>query len=79
MDVWIQNGHKYISCLPSRLCDCMADWELGLTATAQNPKTVLGYTSPSQGKDPDSEFQVWFLLNEYNFCTTVMAEKKKKS
>lgn len=41
-------------------CDCMTDWELGLTAQ-HHESIILHITSP--GKDQYSKFEVQFLLN----------------
>lgn len=56
--------------------DHVADWELRLTATAQNHQRV---SSPmhiaSSGKDQNLILEVWFLLNVYCFCTIIKLKK----
>lgn len=67
MVIWVQTGWKGISCLPLTHCSYV-------TAAQQHHKTVLGpYTGPILDhirKDPNSEFQVQFLLNGY-YCHTI--------
>ena len=51
---------KYIGCLPLWLCG----WQMWLAAVAQHHESIV-----SPGKDQNSKFKVWFLLNAYSFCT----------
>lgn len=54
--------------------DHMADLELQFTASAQHQEGVPLLRIASLGKDPDSEFEVHFLLDECCFCTIVKSK-----
>lgn len=47
--------------------DHMADWGLGLAAAAGHRMAHI----VSLGKDQDSDFRTWFLLNVYHFCIII--------
>ena len=52
--------------------DCLADWELWLSAQHHNWECIT-----KLGKDHNSKFKVWVLLNGYHFCT-IKAKKNHK-
>ena len=62
--------------LLSLMTTCVADWELWLIATSKHHERGPHSGTSSPGKDQNSEFNVWFLLNVYSFCTI---KKSKKS
>lgn len=54
------------------LCVCVPDWKLWFTTTAQHYYRALHITS--LGKDQNSKFEVWFLLNAYHFYTIIKSK-----
>ena len=73
MVVWIQNGCKCIMCLPSRLygwIGAVAYWYLALWESIE-------LRNASLGKYKSSKCEVWFLLNEYCFCTVINLKNHK--
>lgn len=46
-------GTKWFKCIG---CDCVADWELQLAATAQRQEGGLDHIIANLGKDPHSAF-----------------------
>ena len=73
MVVWIQNDCKYITCLFSRLygwIGAVAYWYLALWESIE-------LRIPSLRKYKHSKCEVWFLLNEYCFCTVINLKNYK--
>ena len=73
--VWVQNGCKHISCLPSG-----SRARLGAMVAAL-PSITRGYVPPvtSPGKEQNSKFEVQFLLNTYHFCTILKSRDLKSN
>ena len=61
------------------LRNCMADWELCLTAAAQHQKRILYCILLAQEKNQNLKFEVWLLLNEYQFRNTVKLKNHKSN
>lgn len=53
-----QNAVQGVACLP---CDPTADWELLLSSIMKEGNIA------NPGKDRNSKFKVWFLLNVHSF------------
>ena len=72
--VWIQNGCKSISYFL-----LWSPCSLGAAAhcPAQHHERGLNCTSLAKGKDQNSKFGVWFLLNVYRFCIIVRSKNRK--
>lgn len=66
-DYWVPNGCKYMGCLPLWLCG----WP-GVVARCYCPASqerIIPHAS--LGKDPNSSFEVQFLLNACCFHTII--------
>lgn len=75
MVVWLQNGSKCSSGLPSWL---RGDCELQLPATAQHHETGSYHLLVAWGKDQNSKPEIRFLLNVYPFHTIVKSKEKSQ-
>lgn len=56
------------------LGDCMADWELGLTAAYPDTQESIVLHITSQGKDKHSKLEVQLLLNAHRFRTIIKSK-----
>ena len=72
--LWIQNGCKWVSSLPS-WWHGSSWWELWFAATIQHHKRVL-YSILLAEENQNAKFEGWFLLNAYCFCTIVKSNCK---
>jgi hypothetical protein len=64
-----------VSCFPD---DYTAAWELQLLAVTQHFESIILHIA-SPGIDQDSNYGVWFPLNEYGFHTIVKLKNLKLS
>lgn len=52
-------------------CDRIPDRQLWLPAAAQHHERISSHISLAWGKNENSKFEIWFLLNAHHFCTII--------